>query len=291
MSDQTTPNPIDVISKALAELSAAKSSTDLVYKDLRFLEFTAKEGSSLYGKGLIFTGKGYTKQFVFGNLPEDNFFSTEHINLSKNKSFLIDGALVLSEDSLGSGVTKSNLREVGRLQGLIVDGSLNINQYLFYNGSIDRLGLGTDSPNAAFSVAEMGVEVMLGTSEENHGIVGTFASADLDIVTDNTPRISIKSNGDIDLGSSKRNPVQVRVNGKLSVGVANPDPAVDLHVAGSVRFGGHIHMYADAPPSGGNYTTGDIVWNNSPKIGGSIGWICTRAGAPGYWTPFGEIKQ
>lgn len=291
MSDQTTPNPIDVISQALTELAASRSSTDLVIQDLRFLEFKAKAGETNYGKGLIFTGNGYSKQFVFGNTPADNFFSTENINLAKNKSFMIDGVSVLSETDLGANVVKSNLREVGRLKGLIVDGSLNINQYLFYNGNSDRLGLGTDAPNAALSVAEMGIEVILGTSEDNHGVVGTYASNNLDIVTDNTPRISIKANGNIDLGNINRNPVQVRINGKLAVGVNVPDSTVDLHVAGRVKFNGHVQMYESAPPAEGNFNQGDIVWNSHPRIGGSVGWVCTRAGNPGTWSPFGDIKQ
>jgi hypothetical protein len=205
--------------------------------------------------------------------------------------FSIGNTVVLSTKELGSTVLKSNLQTVGRLQGLIVDGSVNINQYLIYNGTTDRLGLGTEAPNAAFSVAENAIEVMLGTNDDFHGMVGTFASTDFDIVTDNTSRISVKANGNIDLGNAKRNPIQVKVNGKLSVGVENPDPAVDLHVAGAVRFSGHIQMYASNSPQEGTYAVGDIVWNTSARVGTGVGWVCLRAGSPGAWYPFGEIKE
>lgn len=290
MNDQTTPNPIDVISQALQELANSRSS-DLVVENLRFLEFKGKKAESNYGKGLIFTGSGSVKQLVLGNIPEDHFFSTENVNLAQDKNYMIDGVKVLSNTELGSSVTKSNLREVGRLKGLVVDGSVNINQYMFYNGAVDRLGLGTEAPNAALSVAEMGIEVMIGTSDDNHGMIGTHASNNFDIVTDNTARISVKANGNIDLGNFNRNPIQVKVNGKLSVGVATPDPAVDLHVAGPVRFNGHVQLYSTLPPTEGNYTLGDIVWNSNPRIGGNVGWVCTRAGNPGTWSPFGDIKQ
>ena len=256
----------------------------------QFVEFRTKKGGDNSGKGIIWSGQGYTKQFVFQANP-DRFFSSETIDIDKDKNISIGGTKVLDQKELGSSITKSNLQTVGRLKGLIVDGSVNINQYLIYNGVTDRLGLGTDSPNAALSVAENAIEVMLGTTDEFHGMVGTFASTDFDIVTDNTARISVKANGNIDLGNPNRNPVQVKVNGKLSVGVAVPDPAVDLHVAGPMRFDGHIHKYASAPPQEGNYTVGDIFWNTSPRVGSCIGWVCLRAGSPGAWYPFGEIKE
>lgn len=256
----------------------------------QFLEFRARKGEGNLGKGIIFSGEGVTKQLVLGGSPS-RLFSSENFDLDKDKHFSIGNTVVLSSKELGPTVTKSNLQSVGRLRGLIVDGSVNINQYLIYNGTSDRLGLGTDAPNAAFSVAENDIEVMLGTTELLHGMVGTFASTNFDIVTDNTTRISVKANGNVDIGNLNRNPIQVKINGKLSVGVENPDPAVDLHVAGAVRFGGHIQMYAGTTPQEGTYAVGDIVWNTGARVGSGVGWICLRAGSPGAWYPFGEIKE
>lgn len=256
----------------------------------QFLEFRARKGEGNLGKGIIFSGEGVTKQLVLGGSPS-RLFSSENFDLDKDKHFSIGNTVVLSSKELGPTVTKSNLQSVGRLRGLIVDGSVNINQYLIYNGTSDRLGLGTDAPNAAFSVAENDIEVMLGTTELLHGMVGTFASINFDIVTDNTTRISVKANGNVDIGNLNRNPIQVKINGKLSVGVENPDPAVDLHVAGAVRFGGHIQMYAGTTPQEGTYAVGDIVWNTGARVGSGVGWICLRAGSPGAWYPFGEIKE
>lgn len=291
MNDQTTPNPIDIISQALQDLTANKAAQDAVFQDLRFLEFKAKKNEPNYGKGLIFTGDGNAKQFTFAANP-DHFFSSEHINLARDRHFSIDGIKVLDSKELGSTVAKSSLREVGRLKGLIVDGHVTVNQYMFYNASVDRLGLGTEEPNAALSVADMAVEVMIGTRIDTmHGMIGTFASSDFDIVTDDTPRITIKAGGNIDLGNPTKNPINVTVHGKLAVGVKVPDPAVDLHVNGPVRLNGHIQLYATSAPSEGTYTVGDIVWNSNPRVGSTVGWVCTRAGNPGQWNPFGEIKE
>jgi hypothetical protein len=289
MNNTNIDQTLTDLSRVLKDLVAA-AHQPVAQEITQFLEFRARKGEENFGKGIIWSGKGYTKQLVFNGNP-DRFFSSESIDLDKDKNFSIGNTVVLSTKELGSTVLKSNLQTVGRLQGLIVDGSVNINQYLIYNGATDRLGLGTEAPNAAFSVAENAIEVMLGTNDDFHGIVGTFASTDFDIVTDNTSRISVKANGNIDLGNAKRNPIQVKVNGKLSVGVENPDPAVDLHVAGAVRFSGHIQMYASNSPQEGTYAVGDIVWNTAARVGTGVGWVCLRAGSPGAWYPFGEIKE
>ena len=289
MNNTNIDQTLTDLSRVLKELVDA-AHQPVAQEITQFLEFRARKGEENFGKGIIWSGKGYTKQLVFNGNP-DRFFSSESIDLDKDKNFSIGNTVVLSTKELGSTVLKSNLQTVGRLQGLIVDGSVNINQYLIYNGATDRLGLGTEAPNAAFSVAENAIEVMLGTNDDFHGMVGTFASTDFDIVTDNTTRISVKANGNIDLGNAKRNPIQVKINGKLSVGVENPDPAVDLHVAGAVRFSGHIQMYASNSPQEGTYAVGDIVWNTAARVGTGVGWVCLRAGSPGAWYPFGEIKE
>lgn len=284
MTDQSLTNLNEAL-KAVVQAHIPESQ-----EITKYINFKSLESGDNYGKGIIWSGDGYTKQLVFSAKP-DRLFSSENIDLGKDKSFLIGTVKVLDSKELGPTVTKSNLQQVGRLKGLLVDGSVSFNNYLFYNGAVDRLGLGTDAPNAALSVAEMGIEVMLGADEELKGIVGTFAPVDFNVVTDNTNRITVKANGNIDLGNPNRNPIQVSINGKLSVGVKNPDPVVDLHVAGPIRFNNKIHLSAANPPSAGTYNIGDIVWNSSPTVGKCVGWVCLRAGSPGAWYPFGEIKE
>lgn len=290
MNDQSSTQ-LDIIAKALAELTENKTSNDVVFSNLRFLEFKSSKKETNYGKGMIFSGQGYTKQLVFNANP-DQFFSSENINLDKEKSYFIGGINVLNSKELGPTIQKSSLKEVGRLRGLIVDGSVNFNDYMFYNGAADRLGLGTDAPNAALSIAEGAIEVMLGTAfETGHGMVGTYASHDFDIVTDDTSRITVKANGNVEIGNLNRSPVQVSIHGKLSIGVKVPDPNVDLHVNGAVRLNNHIQMYASEPPTEGSYSVGDIIWNSAPRVGMGVGWVCLRAGNPGSWHSFGDIKE
>jgi hypothetical protein len=243
----------------------------------------------VYGMGILWKGQGSTKQLVLTKNSE-RIFCSEDFDLAKDKAYAINNIKVLGESELGPSVVKSNLRQVGRLRGLLVDGSLSVNEYLHFDGNTDRLGLGIAEPNAALSVAEDGVEVMMGTRDYTAGEVGTYASNDFHIVTDNTPRISVTAGGDIQLGNENKAPVNVSVNGTVSIGVNNPDPTVDLHVRGAVKFNNSIQIKGKQPPEGGTFNQGDICWNSKPSQGQDIGWVCVRAGTPGLWCPFGTIR-
>jgi hypothetical protein len=275
-----------VISDALKELAESSDNKSLAAH--RYIEFGSKD-ESIGGRGLLWKGKGHTKQIIFSQKP-DRFFVSENIDLSKDKQFSINNVPVLSESELGSGVVKSNLRQVGRLRGLVVDGDVSLDQYIFYNSSAMRLGLGTEQPNAALSIAEGGLEIVIGTHDSVKGKIGTHGSYDFDIVTDNLSRITVSSGGNIKLGNKNTGPIEVNVHGKLAVGVNNIDNRVGLHVAGSIKFDEKIHQYSDAAPMHGTYTKGDIVWNTKPSLGKSVGWVCVSEGSPGTWLPFGEIK-
>ena len=238
------------------------------------------------GKGFLWSGGDYTKQFVYQN---NKIFSSENIDLANNRQISINDVKVLDQTSLGSSVVDSNLRQVGRLRGLIVDGKTVINNYFVFDADADRFGIGTDEPNAALSVAEDDVEVIIGTKDATRGSIGTFASNDLELVTDNTSRIHIGASGNILLGNKGASPIQVSVHGKLAVKVNTPDPDVDLHVNGAVKFNGKLQKYDSDKPSSGEFNKGDIIWNSEPAVGNYAGWICIKSGNPGNWEPFGKI--
>ena len=280
----TQDQKLDSLKELLKDLLASNNQdTNIV--ELSYLKFTG----DIEEKGLIWKGNGPSKQLIWKPSP-DRFFSSESIDIAKSKSISINGIKILDEVELGSSVTKSNLREIGRLRGLIVDGSVTINQYLYYNATTDRLGLGTEEPNAAFSVADEGVEIVLGAREFNKAGIGAYNSADLELITDNTTRITVGANGDIVLGNLNNGPIKVTVHGSLGVNVGTTDPRAMLHVGGAVKFNDTLHLKGDRPPEGGNFKKGDIVWNSEPQQRHFVGWICIQSGNPGIWAQFGEIR-
>lgn len=241
------------------------------------------------GKGILWSGLGNNKQFIFATKP-DRFFVSETIDLAKGRGVSINNIKVLDERELGPTITKSNLREVGHLKGLIVDGGLSVNQYLVYDANTNRLGLGTDQPKAAVSIVDQNIELMLGSSLPNTAVIGTYNSADLELVTDNTARITIQAGGNIVMGNPATGDTRVTIIGRLGVNVNNPDPRSALHVNGALKFNDKLHLSGDAAPTSGAYNEGDIVWNTRPNPGRFVGWVCTLAGNPGQWSGFGRIE-
>jgi hypothetical protein len=47
--------------------------------------------------------------------------------------------------------------------------------------------------------------------------------------------------------------------------------------------------YGSAAPASGYHAAGEVVYNTAPAAGGKVGWVCTTAGTPGTWKPFGAI--
>jgi len=277
MNNDNINSALDALKLALTEDGTVTSNSSIRFTD------------RISGKGILWAGSDYTKQLTFVENP-DRLFVSENLDLAKDRKITVNGVEVLSGTTLGTGVVESNLREVGRLRGLIVDGSVAINNYLHFDANTDRLGIGTEEPNGTLSVAEDGIEVIIGTEDFTKGVVGTFASHSLLLKTDNTTRIEIGSGGDVKLGHPNNPPIKVSVNGKLSIGVNNADPDVDLHVRGNIKFNNKKHMSGSEAPKGGTYNQGDIVWNDSPKQHAPIGWVCTKAGNPGLWSGFGLIN-
>lgn len=246
-------------------------------------------GDSLDGKGLLWAGKGYTKQLVYFSNP-DRIFLSENLDLARGKNITVNNIKIIDEQELGPTITKSNLRQVGRLQGLIVDGSVSIGQYLTFNSETNRLGLGTEDPNAAFSIVDDGIEIIVGSKESVKGFIGTYASHNLEIGTDNTARITIQAGGNIILGNPAAGSSKVTVLGSLAVNVNNHDPRTALHVNGAIKFNDKIHLSGNEAPTTGAFNKGDIVWNESPYPGKFVGWVCIQAGSPGLWSGFGRIE-
>lgn len=49
-------------------------------------------------------------------------------------------------------------------------------------------------------------------------------------------------------------------------------------------------LLTNAAPGSGTYTQGQWFLSPNPVAGGNWGWVCTTAGSPGTWEPFGPIS-
>jgi len=177
--------------------------------------FRARNEAQLQDKGLTFVDENGAKQFVYrqGN----RMYSSMNIDLENNNSFQINKIPVLSQTTLGPSVTNSNLRKIGKLNELTVNGPVVFDDWVFFNNNLNRFGINTESPNGTVGIALENAAEFTIDDRDNAVAIGTLTSNDLNILTDNVSRISIKNTGDIHIGSEKFKNARVKINGILEV--------------------------------------------------------------------------
>jgi hypothetical protein len=218
---------------------------------------------------------------VKGSVRVDNL-QYNHASVPKlnvQKALMIDHNEVLWKTELGRSVKKSNLEQLGSLK------NLNVRKTLY--AAEGRVGVNTEAPSAPFSVNVGGYEVVT-KMQDKTTYVGTMVPAPFSIGTDETARITCRSNGDVVLGQEDGKPIKVNFYGSVGIGVKHPQES--LHVAGNIKFQDKVFSSGDKAPVQGRWETGSIAWNDKPEINQPVGWVCVKGGTPGSWRPFGLIS-
>lgn len=231
------------------------------------LEFRPSREQPIYGLGLSWFGEGGQKRLVMKENP-DRLWTTESFDLQSDKAYYINGNIVLSAHELGLYVTKSNLKSVGALESLHVDGE----SHFVGNMTADSIKLNT---------------IMAGSVSISQRTIDTTDSLSVVVSAD---EVFYADTTEIAIGNKLNNRRTTKVYGQLTVGVNTPDPSVKLEVAGDVRFNNKKFVTGTSMPTDGTFNVGDICWNQNPTVGNYVGWVCTVEGAPGMWAPFGLIS-
>ena len=286
VGDTTVSGNLNVEGEITArKLHVSELTADVRQERTQSLEFTQDNGDTIDLKGLVWRAKDRSQQFVYKPGP-DRLFSTMPIELNVGNYYSIDGVSVLGMNELGPTVTSSSLTQVGVLQNLAIEGNMNIDQYVFWNGDYMRFGIGTETPNGTFGIVQDDAEFIIDT-EGKKATFGTYTTTDLEVITDNAARITVSATGKVTIGSDSN--AKTNVKGKLGVNVNNP--TADIETAGPVSFEGKRFEVGANAPTNGSYRLGDIVWNSQPRPTGFVGWICTKEGTPGVWKTFGPISS
>lgn len=206
---------MDVSGVLTADILKVKQLITEVESTKQDYTFRGRNEQALHNQGLTFVDDQGAKQFVYrqGN----KLWSTMNIELDRDKSYFINGISVLTQTSLGSTVTSSNLQKVGKLKGLTVTGAVNIDDWVFFNDNLNRLGINTETPNGTLGIALPNAGEFIFDAKDSNAVMGTITSNGLDIMTDNKTRISIKSGGEINIGNEKFKNAVVKIHGKLEV--------------------------------------------------------------------------
>lgn len=237
------------------------------------LEFKATRDSSIFGKGLIWTGTGNTRQLIMKAEP-DRLSTGESFEIGVDQAFYVNGSPVLNEISLGKTVLYSNLTTVGALESLQVNGQVTLSEDLIISGLIQGQHI----------MINNGVnKVELTPGNVNFGKSGSILVQGLEAFYADDQEIVV--------GNKQLTRRPVKVFGQLTVGVNNPDPSISLAVNGPISFANKLFTVGIHPPTEGNFSKGDICWNQNPQEDGYVGWVCIVEGSPGIWAPFGAIGR
>lgn len=152
---------------------------------------------------------------------------------------LVQGQPLVQGNALSPAVVLSDLKRVGNLESLTVMGQTNLHGTVFVNNH--RLGVNTETPEAALSVWDEEVCVLTGKHKQNHAYIGTSRNQQLSLGVNRTAYLTI----DIDGLTSLQ---KLRVD-RWQIGFAPEVP-------------GH---------SG---TRGDLVFNSDPKPDSPFAWVC-----------------
>lgn len=174
-------------------VSNGKITVDIVEptKSVTFLGTNLSEND---GKGLKWTDGRRSKTLSF---KQSELWSDMSVNLAEELSYKINETSVLSFSELGSTVTKSKLREVGVLKSLIVSGAAELGGVVYVAPNLNRVGINVEEPQAALGINENGVGIVLGSTRAGTATFGSITNDALELITDNTARITVSNKGDV----------------------------------------------------------------------------------------------
>lgn len=174
-------------------------------------KFIGNTEEELNGQGIFWGTLNTETQLAYrtgGRLWTDMTF-----DLASGKAYQINNLDVLTSNSLGSSIIRSSLRQLGPLNNLTVVGSSNLGDVVVVDSETSRVGINTESPNATFSVVDENVEIVLGC-RNGVAAIGAFSKTDLVLLTDNTPRVTIR-NGEVHVGNKNQVTTDLFVHGTI----------------------------------------------------------------------------
>jgi hypothetical protein len=183
----------DLATKTSLVVSDGKITVDTV-EPIKAVSFTGGSFAEVEGKGIKWVGGNKSKTLA---LKQSKLWTDLSVNLANEQSYEIDGTPVLGFSELGPTVTKSNLKTVGTLKNLNVVGDTTLGEFAIFSADLNRLGINTEKPGAAIGIRENGVDIVIGSTKNNTVTIGAISNDGLEIITDNTTRISVSNTGDV----------------------------------------------------------------------------------------------
>lgn len=166
---------------------------------------------------------------------------------------VFEGAELINKVELAPSILKSNLRKVGTLEELQTRGETLLDNTLFVNNK--RVGINTLEPTYALTVWDGEIEVAINKVNQTRAYIGTHRPIAVTLGSNGKENISLDADGSVTIND-------LRI-GALPISTASNQP----------DWSG---------------IAGEIVFNDSPKIGVPIGWVCLDGHR---WAKFGLITE
>lgn len=173
-----------------------------------------------------------------GTIAINEYFSNDFD--VKDKNILSNGKLLLNASTLGPSVVNTNIRKLGLLQNLRVQGDSELGGTLIVNET-GRVGINTDSPDGAFSIWDEDAEITFSKSSRR------------------TMRIGSNRDGEIVFGAANKNQLHIKHN---LVEITEPLKLMGIRFSVSDKVPDH------------NGEPGEVVYNRAAKNGQPLIYIC-----------------
>ncbi len=222
----------DLATRESLVVSDGKITVETV-EPTKSVSFIGGNFADVEGKGIKWTDGRKSKSLTF---RKSKLWADMSVSLAEDQDYQINDTTVLGFTELGPTVTKSNLKQVGTLKNLTVSGDAVLGEFAVFSSDLNRLGINTEMPGAAIGLRENGVDIVIGSVKLDTAIVGTTSNDHLELITDNTARITVSNNGD------------VRVHGKLYVEeiiTQRSSPLTFKETADSTNYGKGILWLSD----------------------------------------------
>jgi hypothetical protein len=175
--------------------------------------FRAESEESLNGQGVTWNVGDTESTLVYR--PGNRLYTNLHLDLERGRAYKIDNIEVLTGNTLGSSISRSSLRQLGPLNNLIVNGNVEIGQFVYIDSDTGRVGFGTESPNGSFAIVDNGAEFVIGSPNTGTVNIGTYTNHDVAITTDNIARVTVKTGGDVHVGNVTSRGAKLVVHGTI----------------------------------------------------------------------------
>lgn len=177
-------------------------------------------------------------------------------NLNKNGLDLDritqNGKEVINGNQLGYHIIDTNIQRLGLVRDLQTQGENLLSDTLYVTDK--RVGINTMDPSSALVVWDEEVEVVISKRQQDTSYIGSQRRQAVILGSNNKENIVLTADGTVEIES-------------LSVG--------------------NVPMSSATATPNYEAITGTLVWNETPILGGPIGWVCLGGNR---WAKFGKIE-